>query len=295
VRLLLLFCIPVLLSGQPVPAERRADTYAVYSAVMASPRLSHPDDNKKYLIEEISGNPAMEMKDQTSCIRVPDAYRERYTELLADRETQVRARYRLERAIQIEKPYVLLTKEQSEQFGRSRGVSSRSREEMELFRGGSDLITLGNVYFDRQRTLAIVYTGAWCGALCGFWTWRVFTRNPGDGWEEQKWVTCMSIARSQRLPVFRLADDEVSDEVAVEFFDNVGIEIRDLGPGAAGDEHGGLTFGRGDRGLTRFKPGGGVDVVRALADQGDDGAVDAIDLPPDFFQGCALCSWLHTV
>jgi hypothetical protein len=33
-----------------VPADRRLDTYAVYSAVLAHPSLSHPDNNQKYLV-----------------------------------------------------------------------------------------------------------------------------------------------------------------------------------------------------------------------------------------------------
>jgi hypothetical protein len=280
--------LPLLLSGQPVPAERRADTYAVYSAVMASPRLSHPDDNKKYLIEDVSGNPGFDVGGQEPCIRAPEAYRERYAEVLADRATQVRIRYHLERELQIDKPYEILTKEQAKEFASARGVSRRPKEEENLFRGATDLITLGNVYFDRQRTLAVVYTWAWCGGLCGLGTWRAFTRNPGGGWDEQKWVTCMTIARSQRLPVLGLADDEVSHEIAVELLDDVGVEVRGFGPGPAGDEHGGLAVGGGDGGLTRFKPGGGVDVTGPVADQGDDGAVDAIDLRPDFFQRCAL-------
>ena len=65
---------------------------------------------------------------------------------------------------------------------------------MELFRGAVDLIKLGNVYFDNKRTLAAVYTEAFCGGLCGFWTWRVFVRNGKSDWEEQHSVTCMSVA-----------------------------------------------------------------------------------------------------
>jgi hypothetical protein len=284
----LFICLPLLLPGQPVPAERRADTYAVYSAVMANPRLSHPNENKKYLIEETSGYPNLDNSDIERCIRAPAAYRENFTELLADRVMQQASRYQLERAFQMDRPYELLTKEQAKDFGSARGVSRRPKEEENLFRGATDLITLGNVYFDRKRNLAIVYTWAWCGSLCGLGTWRVFIRNPKGQWDEQNWITCMTIARSERLPVFGLPDDEVSHEVAVELLDDVGVEVRGFGPSAAGDEHGGLPVGGGDGGLTRFKARGGVDVGGAVPDQGDDGAVDAIDLRPDFFQGGAL-------
>ena len=71
-----------------------------------------------------------------------------------------------------------------------------SSEDVQLFRGATDLITLGNVYFDRKRTLAAVYTWAWCGNLCAYGTWRVFVNRAG-GFQEQNWTTCMTIADSR--------------------------------------------------------------------------------------------------
>jgi hypothetical protein len=73
---LLLVWLPLLAFGQEpkkaastVPADRRVDTYAVYSIVLAHPSLSHPDNNEKYLVDELSGF-AMENEPQ-SCITVP--------------------------------------------------------------------------------------------------------------------------------------------------------------------------------------------------------------------------------
>ena len=51
---LLLVWTPLLAFGQEpktpapaVPADRREDTYAIYSAVLAHPRLSHPDEQRE--------------------------------------------------------------------------------------------------------------------------------------------------------------------------------------------------------------------------------------------------------
>src|ERR1035437_3651469 len=59
--LLLLVWLPLLAFGQapkktisPVPADRRVDTYAVYSVVLAHPSLSHPDNYEKYIVDELS-------------------------------------------------------------------------------------------------------------------------------------------------------------------------------------------------------------------------------------------------
>ena len=178
-----------------VPADRRAETYAIYSAMLAHPSLSHPDNNGKYVVDELSGF-AME-NEPKSCITVPDAYRSSFAELLADRSEHYLERFRLERAFKIIKPYDLVTADQARLFGALRSGPGRSTDEVELFRGAVDLITLGNVYFDKKRTLAAAYTWALCGGLCGYGTWRVFVRNGKGGWDEQHWITCMTIAASR--------------------------------------------------------------------------------------------------
>ena len=178
-------------TAQAIPAERRVDTYAVYSAVLAHPALSHPDDNQKYLVVELSGIP-ME-KDPRMCTVVPEVYRAAFSELLQDRE-RYQNQFLLEHAFTIPKPYELITEDQAAQFRGLRNVPGHTTDEVELFRGAADLIKLGNVYFDRKRNLAAVYTEAWCGGLCGFWTWRVFVKTGEGNWDEQRWATCMTIA-----------------------------------------------------------------------------------------------------
>jgi hypothetical protein len=79
-----------------VPADRRLDTYAVYSAVLAHPSLSHPDNNQKYLVLELSGVP-ME-KNPGTCTVVPAAHLAAFSELLQDRE-KYQTRFLLERAV----------------------------------------------------------------------------------------------------------------------------------------------------------------------------------------------------
>jgi hypothetical protein len=205
---LLLVCVPLVVlgqgpkkSGEPVPADRRLDTYDIYSAVLDRPSLSHSDNNQRYIVLELSGIP--EEKDPRSCIAVPEAYRAAFAEVLQDRE-QHRKRFLLERAFKIVKPYDLITEDQAAQFRRVLFGLGPTTDDVGLFRGAVDLITLGNVYFDRKRTVAAVYTEAYCGSLCGFSTWRVFVKSDEGTWSEQRWATCATIAawrttRSARL------------------------------------------------------------------------------------------------
>ena len=37
----------------PIPADRHADVYAIYSAVLSPPQLGHADNNEKYLVTEL--------------------------------------------------------------------------------------------------------------------------------------------------------------------------------------------------------------------------------------------------
>jgi hypothetical protein len=116
----------------PIPADRRADVYAIYSAVLSPPQLSHVDNNEKYLVKELSGTSFLEL-EPVNCIRVPPKYRAVFSELLADRDQQGHQRYRLERAFKIAKPYDLITDE----------PPGRAGEEGGSVQSGVDVITLG--------------------------------------------------------------------------------------------------------------------------------------------------------
>lgn len=180
---------------RPVPAERRADVYAVYSAVLLRPSLSHPDDNRKYLIADMSG--VAEESDLAPCTTVPEEHRAALAELLADRNEHRLKRFRLDPGFKILKPYDLVTDREAAQFSELRNTPGHTTDEVEKFRGAVDLITLGNVFFDRRRTTAAVYTSAYCGSLCAFGTWRVFLKTTKGDWDEQKWAKCMTIAEAR--------------------------------------------------------------------------------------------------
>jgi hypothetical protein len=50
-------------------SDRRADVYAVYSAVLLRPSLSHPDNRRKYLVSDHSG--VSGESDLAPCTTVP--------------------------------------------------------------------------------------------------------------------------------------------------------------------------------------------------------------------------------
>lgn len=165
--------------------------YAVYSAVLAAPRLSHTDDNSKYLIAALAGA-IRRFNDPAECIRVRPGYEAKFNQALSDFAKHKADQFRLERAFSISKPYELLDEDAIQQFYQSRMVRNTESPDGR-FVGATDLIRLDNVYFDDSRTLALVYASAWCGTLCAMETWRVFEKQ-GDKWEEKQWVGCMTVS-----------------------------------------------------------------------------------------------------
>lgn len=183
---------------QPSPNRDQAvhdDTYAVYSAVLAKPTYIRAEDNEKYLIGDKTGSPWTLMQNPRGCVSFPSGYSKDFDEILADYDRHKNDQVRLEPALAISKPYELLSKEDVAEFFSSRFIVDRKKpspRNEERFRGGHDLIWLGNVYFNRSRTLALVEMRATCRGNCGGQTWRVFEKSKDGRWEDKPWVTCFT-------------------------------------------------------------------------------------------------------
>jgi hypothetical protein len=182
-----------------IPADQSAEIYAIYSAVIDQLKLSHKNTATKYLIENSTGfapdpSPA-------GCVTPPAAYRRSYDEVLAVFATHKSDSFRLERKFTISKPYEILDPAEAKHFVQMTWNLSpldRPRDEVDKFRGATDILRLGNIYFNRDKTFAMVRTGAWCGGLCGLWVWRILEKKE-DGWHELEWGGCIMVA-SRRTP-----------------------------------------------------------------------------------------------
>jgi hypothetical protein len=180
-----------------IPADQSAEIYALYSALVDHPKLSHSDTATKYLIDNSTG-----FKPDTSpggCVTPTPAYRSSFEEILAAFAAHKSDSFRLERRFTLSKPYEILDPVEVKQF-MNRRMLGGSIEDLDKFRGGTDIIQLGNVYFNRNRTLAMVRTGAWCGGLCGLWVWRILAKDDNGGLRElsqaelKGWRMCIAVA-----------------------------------------------------------------------------------------------------
>jgi hypothetical protein len=189
-RALLATTLLAVLDGSAASPEE----YDIYSGVLAHPTFSHPGENRIYLIADTTGL-TYSVQDPRTCIQVPAAYQRQFQEVLADYDRRKNERNRLTRAFHLEKPYELLSEEDAREFVRERFYGNRSGETGRArFAQAIDLVRLSNVYFSRDRTLALTAMSSYCGGLCGLQAWRIFEKTGQGKWIERKWTTCLTIS-----------------------------------------------------------------------------------------------------
>jgi hypothetical protein len=175
--------------GQATRADpsRRADVYAIYSLMLANPQTSHgSDDNEIYLIADttLPGVP------EIPCVRPPSGEESRFAEVMTDFDQRKNTPVRLEPAFQITKPFRLMNRDEVAGFERRRFSLLPPDSNLKA----TDLFRLTDVYFSRDRSLALTAISTWCGGLCSLYQWKVFERSKEGTWEEKNWVACITVA-----------------------------------------------------------------------------------------------------
>jgi hypothetical protein len=169
------------LADDGADAGRRQDVYAVYSQIMSNPPTSFRNDtNTTYTIEAMtmgktpkpaSQPPPGELAEYLArvfgdpCVVPPTQYESRWNEVLAEYNAGAPS-VPLERSLSITKPYYFLPP----------GVSTPVE-------GVRDIFRLTNVYFNKDRTLALAGVGTSCGSLCGIFQWLIFEKSHEGLWK----------------------------------------------------------------------------------------------------------------
>ena len=151
-------------------ADGHADIYAIYSLMMTNPQTSHgPSTDDVYLISDKTrlAVPA------EPCVFVPPQYQAAYQEILDEYHRRKDKPVKLERDLNIAKPYELVNDDVYVYMGKSK-----------------DVFYLGDVYFDKSHKLALTAISTYCGPLCGQSLWKVFEKSSSGRWEERPWVGC---------------------------------------------------------------------------------------------------------
>jgi hypothetical protein len=189
-------------------AAREKDVYA-FSLMLSGPHTSGwSGNNARYLIAETT-EPGM---PRDPCVTPPKKRAGEYREVLADFESRKDTPRRPERKFELSKTYLLLSADDVKKFERLRMtvVLNEPPEVDERFRGVVHLFTLTDVYFNPKGTLALTAIGAWCGALCGLWQWKVFEKSAIGEWHELQWQVCTVVSENRVWHTDQHADESDS-------------------------------------------------------------------------------------
>ncbi len=175
-------------------ADEHADIYSIYSLMMTNPTTSHgPSTDDVYLIAEMTRGAV----PAEPCVRVPTPYEAGYQEILDEYHRRKDEPVKLERALNIAKPYELLNADDVSEYVAIHSGYLRIPDPnpKELLRKSTDLFYLGDVYFDKSHKLALTAISTYCGGLCGQMLWKMFEKSSTGQWEGRPWVACSAVAR----------------------------------------------------------------------------------------------------
>ncbi len=171
------------------------ESYAVYSAILANPPLSHRDKNTKYAIAENILSKDELQTPKTACSGIPEVSTEALAQIFSDFENHKYPPAHLKRSLSLSKPYILLSAQQAEEFERWRVAPQIQTDPPSLptvdpFAGADDLFRLSDVFFDHSKNVVMVYVSAWCGSLCGLSGWHVLHKISSNHWQELSKARC---------------------------------------------------------------------------------------------------------
>jgi len=122
------------------------------------------------------------------CFSIPPTHTAAWKEILAETHTRKNSPGTLERQFKIKTPYVILTAADLREIGDA--IAKGIRPPNPKFLGGRNLITLGDVYFNQKRTLALTSYSSVCGSLCGSGGNLIMEKGTDGKWQDRDWVSC---------------------------------------------------------------------------------------------------------
>jgi len=165
-------------ANTPVDPVRRDDTYAIYSELMSNLQLRRSVRSGIYLIAPTTMPGGGQFP---GCVNMPPEYQSRWSEVLEDYGQRQYTSETLEPALKITSPYLLLTEAEAKELTANLDRITKKPQDPK-FQSATELLHFGNVYFSRDRTLALTAIDLHCGSLCGTGGWRVFEKGPDGRW-----------------------------------------------------------------------------------------------------------------
>lgn len=163
------------------------EKYAVYSAVFSDLPLSHPDENAKYLIVDITLTINNLNEDSSKACQSLVGSHIDLTQIYSNIEQHKNDQAKLKPMFTLLKPYVLLPQEKAKRFLGWQPLGKTQNDPD--FQGAQDLIRFSDVFFNKEQNRAMVYVSAICGTLCGLWGWHGLVKSNGH-WQIDPAIIC---------------------------------------------------------------------------------------------------------
>jgi hypothetical protein len=191
-----------------------SDAYAIYSALISTSPVVRsgpgnvPIDDQLYLIDATTvtdrigfGPPgARTLFTAESCLKVPPLDDAGFREILADYNLRRNTPAVLKRQFTFSKPYQLLTATESDRFLREALESTPQVRAPNvappvnrnpLYPKSKRVFRVGDVYFNKARTLAVVFFSVYTTSADGSGSWKAFRKAANGQWQtNNSWSTC---------------------------------------------------------------------------------------------------------
>lgn len=175
----------------PMPPDRAADSYAIYSLLMPGQTFAamSAQENATWAIADTTlnasdRNPAIPPQAQ---LKPPPGHARGFQEAVGDYQRNQYIRVRLTRkAFRLAHPFALLTADQVADI-RAAKSTMPSAETRSRWAGYPGITFFSEVYFDAQHRSALVYMEDWCAHLCAAGSW-IFLEKRNGQWVRQSGV-----------------------------------------------------------------------------------------------------------
>lgn len=192
-----------------MPLDRAADSYVIYGQLLPVDEFTSIRPVRKLWL--VRGTTTTLVPPDRSCapasqweldnphlaLSAPPGREQDYAELMEDFDLHCHERVLLTADLfHLSIPFRVLDAEGARRFqARVAFVpgTAAATETSTEFAGASGLHEFSEVYFNAHHTVAMVYSGQWCGSLCGDWSWVVLERRT-DGWHNLPWVHTHSMS-----------------------------------------------------------------------------------------------------
>jgi hypothetical protein len=112
----------------------------------------------------------------------------RFKDAISDYRRVRETTWLLQRQFEIEKPYEIVTKDRIALV-----LKSKRDPTIERYPSSGGYIFMSAVGFNKNKTLAIVFTGSMCGGFCGSARFH-FLQKVGEKWKEVPVGTCVTVS-----------------------------------------------------------------------------------------------------